>query len=326
VYWAMVCTSRARKRSLVCLCWNRVKLCEGVNTAALAVHTDAILLTIQSLALYRALSQACCPLALYRTLPQTRCQASEKCCSVLSSLGLRRAVTVACDFWLTWHGCSDRDVAPKFDGMGRPAQAATKLLANNVRSDSAPLPHGWERKLDLPSGKVFYVNHSLRAISWEPPPGEEEAGAIDHSLHTSAHSSNRPVAQRPRQPTSRSAHAQSPPDFGSFHGSDISDLSSSFDPGARHKHYNRMRGLNSDFLPSAGRRPLDFMPMGASSNSGGVRAESPTNTARSAGASVARPRPSAPLGMGSALYSAEPLPSKGSAPSVSAMGEYRVLA
>lgn len=210
--------------------------------------------------------------------------------------------------------------------MGRLDQDATKLLANTADGDSAPLPRGWERKLDMPSGKVFYVNHSLRAISWEPPqppPGHEVVGAFDHRPHTT-YSSDTPVAQRPRQPTSRSAHAQSPPDSGSSHGSDITDLSSSFDPGARHTHYNRVRSRNSDFLPGAGRRPLDLMPMGASSSGGRVRAESPTNTARSAGAQqapLARPRPSAPLGMGSALYSAALPPSKGSAPSVSVMGE-----
>jgi hypothetical protein len=31
------------------------------------------------------------------------------------------------------------------------------------------LAEGWEMKLDSPSGRIFYVNHTLKAISWEPP-------------------------------------------------------------------------------------------------------------------------------------------------------------
>ena len=40
------------------------------------------------------------------------------------------------------------------------------------------LPPGWEAKLDTPSGRIFYVNHVLKAISWDRPtfPTEPRGG------------------------------------------------------------------------------------------------------------------------------------------------------
>ena len=48
-----------------------------------------------------------------------------------------------------------------------PPASATSDLARSAEPDT--LSPGWERKVD-PSGRPFYVNHSLRTFSWTPPP------------------------------------------------------------------------------------------------------------------------------------------------------------
>ena len=110
--------------------------------------------------------------------------------------------------------------------MGSRESHATSLQEDKAGRED--LPTGWEKKLDLPSGKVFYVNHSLRAISWEPPPkrgpappilgsrGDEgnvaDSPASNHRQRVGTDNSNSFATSRHRQPSSRSAHAQSPPD------------------------------------------------------------------------------------------------------------------
>jgi hypothetical protein len=79
--------------------------------------------------------------------------------------------------------------------------SASQARVPDISSPSAPenkekeggknaninLAEGWEMKLDSPSGRIFYVNHTLKAISWEPPlpptpPSKttSKSAALDH--------------------------------------------------------------------------------------------------------------------------------------------------
>lgn len=35
---------------------------------------------------------------------------------------------------------------------------------------ASELPPGWERKVDVRTGRVFYIDHVNRTTSWNPPP------------------------------------------------------------------------------------------------------------------------------------------------------------
>jgi len=52
-----------------------------------------------------------------------------------------------------------------------PGKGISSISGAMAGADAEPLPPGWEQKLDTPSGRVFYVNHRIRAISWERPGG-----------------------------------------------------------------------------------------------------------------------------------------------------------
>ena len=72
-----------------------------------------------------------------------------------------------------------------------PAQRASQSpvecvspASSTQTADDSQLPAGWEIKLDIPSGKVFYVNHAIRAISWERPPPDGEFEAQDRQKKT----------------------------------------------------------------------------------------------------------------------------------------------
>jgi hypothetical protein len=126
---------------------------------------------------------------------------------------------------------ADQEVPTKRMGsMGSRESPATSMQEDKAGRED--LPTGWEKKLDLPSGKVFYVNHSLRAISWEPPPKRGPAPPIsgahgdgtnvadspasNYRQRVGTSHSNSFATSRPRQPSSRSAHAQSPPDSATY--------------------------------------------------------------------------------------------------------------
>ena len=71
------------------------------------------------------------------------------------------------------------------------------------------LPEGWEMKLDIPSGKVFYVNHSIRAISWERPRPNAVPDLSELSARTvQTSSATAEVKTSKPQPTSHSMGAQ----------------------------------------------------------------------------------------------------------------------
>ncbi|KAJ1469037.1 hypothetical protein T484DRAFT_1919724 [Baffinella frigidus] len=42
-----------------------------------------------------------------------------------------------------------------------------------------PLPPGWAREVDKRSGRLFFVNHSLKKWSWTPPPAVHQIEAGD---------------------------------------------------------------------------------------------------------------------------------------------------
>eukprot|EP00960_Hanusia_phi_P006672 190722-Hanusia_phi.AAC.3 len=72
----------------------------------------------------------------------------------------------------------NQSMARKEERLQTPVKQHQDLQAGMAEGDmlkppNSGLPRGWEMKLDSPSGKVFYVNHSLRAISWERPKPEK---------------------------------------------------------------------------------------------------------------------------------------------------------
>lgn len=112
------------------------------------------------------------------------------------------------------------DGKAKYHGHESQSQRVHSASNANAQAQSqAALPPDWEMKLDTPSGKIFYVNHTIRAITWErPTQGIKVAGAPEYGLRRSqgkggAMSSNLSFADTAngRRPTSRSASAQSPP-------------------------------------------------------------------------------------------------------------------
>lgn len=83
----------------------------------------------------------------------------------------------------------------------------------------AKLPPGWEMKLDTASGKIFYVNHGLKAISWERPTDNwgaakqqttNQAPALRSELPSAASQPAGPNSARGRQDPRQSR--ASPPD------------------------------------------------------------------------------------------------------------------
>jgi len=111
------------------------------------------------------------------------------------------------------------DVNAKPHGHESQSQRLHSALNTNAQAQSqAALPPGWEMKLDTPSGKIFYVNHTIRAITWErPTQGIKVAGAPEYGVRrgqvkAGAMYSNTSFADNAngRRPTSRSASAQSP--------------------------------------------------------------------------------------------------------------------
>ena len=104
---------------------------------------------------------------------------------------------------------------------GHESQSQRVHSASNASAQAqsqAALPPGWEMKLDTPSGKIFYVNHTIRAITWErPTQGIQVAGAPEYGVRRSqdkggAMYSNTSFADTAngRRPFPRSASAQSP--------------------------------------------------------------------------------------------------------------------
>ena len=120
---------------------------------------------------------------------------------------------------------ADSEANGELDSTGPPDHPVHPAVsAHSHRNYEAPLPPGWEMKLDTPSGKTFYVNHAIRAITWERP----TQGMAGMPPHTNANAPGRGVhrghegvgnmysntsyadAGNWRRPTSRSASAQSP--------------------------------------------------------------------------------------------------------------------
>lgn len=196
----------------------------------------------------------------------------------------------------------------------------------NTRAEVA-LPPGWEMKLDKPSGKIFYVNHSIRAISWDPPQHEpldnkdrspQKAHPTSSNSMYSKHPTN-VAQQRDRQPSSRSVSAQYQPGISGVYASGTSpapQLSASFDPnrGVRSARNSLGQNTNSDFLAgglSPSRAPvlLDTTVKEAHVNSAPGRGnikESPPRRAAARSAGAQSPMDACPVFGGDSAFSAGP--------------------
>lgn len=61
---------------------------------------------------------------------------------------------------------------------------------NGTSSEAERLPDGWEERRTT-SGRVYYVNHTLKTTQWEPPPRGEAGGGTGATTATT----NGPVAR-----------------------------------------------------------------------------------------------------------------------------------
>lgn len=64
-------------------------------------------------------------------------------------------------------------------GIGRESSLAGQSTASTADDeDEAPLPRGWERRLDERSGRVYYVDHNRRMTTWVQPAATPSTSSV----------------------------------------------------------------------------------------------------------------------------------------------------